>query len=375
MKQKIMFLYLKTAGGHVSSARAISSYLDRHYSSEVETLMIDDVEEQSDFANFLSNLWEFVQYRAKWVAEANYALGRVDPLCNVPMKRFEKSAMGYLEERILRDKPDKIILLHYLFRSVVNKIIKKHSLDIKVRVVVTDPFTVHNIWLGGKEYKYMMFSRKAKRYAIKKKIKKENIELFPYFVNEKYSKKPTTRQIESCKKRFGVDNGKRTILYNATGNSIEKAESLVSAFLRNKIDVNFLIMCGKSKELKRKMELLAMEYPRMTIKLFGYVGFVDKLLVASDFVISKAGPATIFEILLLDKIPIITTYFWKQEKGNVDFVVNNGLGFYEPRVKRIPLLFKEIISEQGIVDQININRESLDLSNGLSEVGKYIVEM
>lgn len=371
-----MFLYLRTGGGHINSAKAISSYIDEHYSAEAETILVDDIEEQSDFANFMSKQWAFAQYKAKWWGETYYALGKAE-LYDVPIRRLERSIIDYLEERILETKPDKIIIFHSFLISSVFKIIKRNSLDIKTRVIVTDPFTIPKSWLSQKESKYVLFSEQARRYAYKRKIKYENTIVFPYIVNDKYSKKPTARQEESYKKKFGVNNGKKTILFNAAGYSTEKAKSIMKSLLKNKIDVNFMIMCGKSKEMRRKIELIAMEYPRKVINLYEYNDYVEKLIGASDFVICKAGPATVFEILLQGKIPIITSYMWEQEKGNVQFVVNNKIGFYEPRVRMVAWLFKEILDESGsgIVDQINWNREELELRNGTPEVSEYILNM
>ena len=77
-------------------------------------------------------------------------------------------------------------------------------------------------------------------------------------------------------------------------------------------------------------ELIKKLYPDVRIHVYGFVDFVYELINISDAVITKGGPATVMEILQLNKIPVISSYIWEQEKGNVELVTQSNVGFYEP---------------------------------------------
>lgn len=61
------------------------------------------------------------------------------------------------------------------------------------------------------------------------------------------------------------------------------------------------------------------------------LGFVTKMaeyMVASDVLVSKAGPGTISEAAALSLPVLLTSYLPGQEEGNVDFVVDNNFGAF-----------------------------------------------
>lgn len=68
------------------------------------------------------------------------------------------------------------------------------------------------------------------------------------------------------------------------------------------------------------------------VKVVG-LGFVTRMaeyMVASDVLVSKAGPGTISEAAALSLPVMLTSYLPGQEEGNVDFVVENKFGSFCP---------------------------------------------
>jgi UDP-N-acetylglucosamine:LPS N-acetylglucosamine transferase len=66
------------------------------------------------------------------------------------------------------------------------------------------------------------------------------------------------------------------------------------------------------------------------VKVVG-LGFVTRMaeyMVASDILVSKAGPGTISEAAALSLPIMLTSYLPGQEEGNVDYVVNGGFGAF-----------------------------------------------
>jgi hypothetical protein len=62
---------------------------------------------------------------------------------------------------------------------------------------------------------------------------------------------------------------------------------------------------------------------------------MEVLMAASDTVVTKAGPGTLMEALVMRRPVIITEAVGMQEHGNIDFVVDRGLGAYAPAVEQI----------------------------------------
>jgi processive 1,2-diacylglycerol beta-glucosyltransferase/1,2-diacylglycerol 3-beta-galactosyltransferase len=50
------------------------------------------------------------------------------------------------------------------------------------------------------------------------------------------------------------------------------------------------------------------------------------------------------EILMMGKVPVVNSYIREQEKGNVEFIIRNKLGFYEPNVKKMIGIIKDMLA-------------------------------
>jgi UDP-N-acetylglucosamine:LPS N-acetylglucosamine transferase len=93
-----------------------------------------------------------------------------------------------------------------------------------------------------------------------------------------------------------------------------------------------LVVTGKNHT--RYTELLA-QRQSPTTHIYGFVADMDLLMAASDVVITKAGPGTLMEALVMQRPVIITEAVGMQEQGNIDFVLNHDIGFYCPTLERI----------------------------------------
>jgi hypothetical protein len=62
---------------------------------------------------------------------------------------------------------------------------------------------------------------------------------------------------------------------------------------------------------------------------------MEELMGASDLVITKAGPGTLMEALVLGRPVIVTEAIGMQERGNIDFVLNHELGVFCPTIDRL----------------------------------------
>ena len=115
------------------------------------------------------------------------------------------------------------------------------------------------------------------------------------------------------------------------------------------------------------------KYKLENLKIFGFIDFVHDLLSISDIVITKCGASTFMEILLSKKIPIVNSYIWEQEKGNVDFLVDNGMGIFEKRISKLPFIINNLFSEKIELMKYKNNIEKGNLKNGTAEVANHII--
>lgn len=75
---------------------------------------------------------------------------------------------------------------------------------------------------------------------------------------------------------------------------------------------------------------------------------------------------------MMNKIPVINSYIREQEKGNMEFVVQNKVGIYEPNIQKMVAIVHTMLSSDLSLYHQNIQK--LHLRNGTQEVAEYLLK-
>lgn len=373
-KCKYLMLYLKTGGGHLAPAKSVSDYIQKTYPDKIEPVLIDGLAEAPSYARFIvEDGYRILQSKAKWYYELLYALNKIIGIAKYNSLLVSERIKPYLKEKILNEKPCKIVIFHFFLIKPVYDILQENKLNIPVITVVTDPFIAHPIWFLEKKQNLIVFSQRLKSYAVRKKIHPGKVHVFPFILDEKYSSPLPKEEIPVLKKRLGFDPEKKLVLIMGGGDGIPKGEMILKSLLEQLPEVSMAIVCGRNKSLYEFALELKKKGNYENLKVYGYISFVYNLLSASDVVITKCGASTFMEILMTRKIPVVNDYIWEQEKGNVEFLVKNRLGIYEKNMKKLPSVIKRLLMDEGLYKSYIANIERAHLRNGTSDVAEFIV--
>ncbi len=370
-----MFLYLKTGGGHLSPARSVAQWVEKNH-QEIKIDLVDGFEGVRPIVKLaVEDGYRKSQEKATWVFEGLYFFNKFKPFARITSWFISKFVVPILEKKILSDKPDKIVIFHFFLIKPVSDIIKKHNLSIPVLTVVTDPFTAHPIWFLDVNQHFIVFSQQLKDdLEDRVKISPERIQQFPFILNEKFSSTLAEDEKKLVRDRFGISKESKVILIMGGADGIPRGARILKRMLNSDINAQIIIVCGRNINLYTKALKLKEEFKAKNLHVFGFVDFVYELLSISDLVITKCGASTFMEVLMCGKIPLINSYIWEQEKGNVDFICNNQLGHYEKRVRKIPFLVKSIIYDDNEKRLYSRNIDQLGLVNGTPQVSEFILQ-
>ncbi|MBN1969700.1 MAG: hypothetical protein JXR48_07060 [Candidatus Delongbacteria bacterium] len=372
MKKKMLFLYLKTGGGHFSAAKSIKDYLMSTY-DDMEIVLGDGLENGNKVVRaIIEDGYRLSQSIALWVYELLYGFHKVKPISKMTTKIVSNFIKPKIKEFIENHNPEKIVIFHFFLVDPVLKVLKEMKVNIPVLTVVTDPYTAHPMWFMHKNLKYILFSEEVlENSARKMKISDDNVQIFPYILNEKFRYDENVKP-DDLKNKLGFELNKDVVLLMGGGDGIPKGEKILKNLLAELPNVEYAVVCGRDKQLYSTIEDLKISNNLENIKIFGYIDNVNELMIISDIVISKCGPSTFMEILLSKKVPVISSYIWEQEKGNVDFLKDNQLGIYENNIKKIPQVVSKLLNDveyrNSFLDSIN----KTSLENGTSKVGDFI---
>ena len=369
-----MFVYLKTGGGHLAPARAIFNYLNQHFPDKTEPKLIYGFEKTPRWVQYIiEDGYRMLQYTGKWFFEFLYALNKLPLVARISCNLLAPFMTGYLEETILNEKPEKIVIFHFFCIIPIKRILKKNKLSIPVQTVITDPFTPHPMWFLKKNQNFIVFSKRLEERIIKMK-RGYTVRSFPFILDSKFSNSLSGEEILSLKIGFGYNPDKKIVLILGGGDGIPKGENILEKILKSNLDADIGIVCGKNEALLNAAEKLKGKYQAHNLKIYGYVDFIYELINISEVVITKCGASTIMEILNLKKVPVVNNYIWEQELGNVDYLIKNKLGIYEPQIKNLPKAVKNLLEDEKLYSTYQQNISNEKLENGVSKVASYIIE-
>lgn len=372
-KKKYLLFYLKTGGGHFAPASSLAGYFKRHHPEKIYPVLVDGFEKTNRVVkNLIEDGYRNLQSKAKWAYEALYAFNKLILFARISCYIVSKSSVKFIKKRIVEEKPDKIVILHFFLIEPVYEAVRKLKLDIPIYTIVTDPFTAHPMWFLRKDQRFIVFSERLKQ-TLAAEIEKERVEVFPFILEEKFSQPVPASAVTVLKREMGFTTGKKIILMLGGGDGIPQGRAILEKLLRTNPDAEIAVVCGRDKSLYNAAIKLKENYPDISLKVYEFVSFVYELLNISDVVITKCGASTIMEILILKKVPVVNNYIWEQEKGNIDFVQDNRLGIYERNIARLPAELNRLISDEEYYRSFRKNIENLKLKNGVSDVAEFLL--
>jgi len=374
LTRKYLFLYLKTGSGHLAPAKAISQVIECEYSSQANVTLVDGLDGGSEFARFLiEDGYRFLQSNARWYYAVLYFINKF----SLPARWTLRVACLFLKprlrKRIEEEKPDGIVVFHFLLIKPIHEIVQESGLDIPVVTVVTDPFTAHPMWFLTKEQEFVLFSDELRKSSVRRGVPGSQIQVFPFPVSQQFSRKMNAEEIAATKKQYALPEGRKVILIFGGGDGIPRGARILRSLASLK-DFSIVVVCGKNQKFYEQALFIRNSTTHQHMTVFGFVDFIYELVSISDVVISKCGASTFKEILLLGKIPIVTDYIWEQEKGNVEFLREHRLGFFEPDLAKLSPLVKRMSDDRALYDSMTVNIANAGLRNGAPDVARWLVE-
>ncbi len=376
MGQKIGFLYLRTGAGHLFGAKALSAKLKELYGDEVDCKLYDV------FGNGLKFSRTF--FEKGYFLTTNYFLSGYVTFYQVTKSKkvidiIKKILAPFIVPKIVRfiktNKIEKIVCVHEILIHCARIAIDRIDPSIKLITIIMDPFTAHPVWFYEKNTELIVFSKKLRNEAIKKyNFEPQRVWHYPIMISEKFTEVYSEDKKIEIKKQFKIPLDKKVVLVAGGGEGLKEAYPIVKNFIKEDLDICLLVVCGKNKQLKYRLENLLSSSQNKNIKIFGFVSFMHALMNISDCIITKGGPATLFEALTVNKPIIVSNFVRGQEFGNVVYITENKVGWYIPEPKNIIAKVKELFSNQKHFEEIENRIKKLQLKNGIKSISNFIYE-
>ena len=338
----ILFAISDTGGGHRSGAQAIDAALAQ-ISGTATTRHIVDLLANTNMplVRNAPNLYDSLSTRWLPIYDGMFNLTngtrRMDFLTHVVYIGAHRSLLRVLEAT----QPSLVVSVHPLLNRLIGNARRTYRLSFRFVSVVTDLVSIHAAWADPNMELTMVPTREAYDRMQALGVPESQLLLTGFPVHPKF----TTSTLAPAEGRrvLGLPSDLFTILLTAGGVGSGNLRDMVIELVRDYPQHQLLVVTGKNAALREELEQMNLG---QHVRIFGFVSNMEQLMAASNIVVTKAGPGTLMEALVMQRPVIVTAAVGAQEQGNIDFVLNHELGAFCPTADRISPAIAELMQPE-----------------------------
>jgi UDP-N-acetylglucosamine:LPS N-acetylglucosamine transferase len=365
MPQRILLVYTKAGGGHLALAQNLHKLLtELEPDSEIRLFNFFDVGPRW-IGQAIQDGYNFAVNKQRWLYTVFEAFYQTRPAINTFARVLGMRMAPAINEYLEEFRPDKIIYcypVNHAFRRL--PYVRKHKP--KTLTVVSDIFSPHLYWFIDTRDQYVVASPEAYSIARRCRVPPENLHYFQTLIDPKFDKPLDPGEVARLREEWGLTHP-YTVLVTGGGAGLKISLNLVRELVKMQ-DINVVVVCGYNQKLYRQLEAFKQKNRISNLVLFGFTKQMYELINVSSVVVSKAGPATIAEVLSQHKDLIVCDYVWPQEYGNVELIRHEKLGHYIRHPRKIAEKIKELKTHP-------YDRKTLNLQNDIVRLVKYILSL
>jgi processive 1,2-diacylglycerol beta-glucosyltransferase len=349
MKSKSILILSATAGaGHVRAGEALAAAAEeshtpvairhddilsytspvfRKYYGEVYTTIVQKSPE----------LWDFLYERTRTPGKGNAKSPLIRIFDNFNYRKY----LRMLET----NRPDAVLCTHFLPYVAISDRLKSPSWTIPFFSVPTD-YEVHTLWIDPSIRKYYAATEEAAWTLQSAGVPADRILVTGIPVLPVFGRPPARNR---AARGLSINPRTFTIMILSGGYGIGVVDKLVPAlagFLgklpRRKFQL--LVVCGRNAGLHKILSGLGLP-ANVSMTLFGFISDIEKLMAASDLLISKSGALSTTEAVTCRLPMILFGTTPGQESHNATYFVENGTALRATSVHNVLFKVGRILDE------------------------------
>ncbi|HEY9899386.1 MAG TPA: glycosyltransferase [Pantanalinema sp.] len=362
MNKHILVMYETAGGGHYANARAIENAFKTRHPGCTVTLMHISAATNSKRVEYLYNSYnDMLKADPRMVHYGYQIMNRVnaEQIIFPLLLKANRNLEDYLREQ----DPDIIVSVFGVVNYAAMSVLDRMGWTGKKPYVIFVTDLTRNFlrsWVHPEADMMIAMLDESREQLIAYGMPAERIRVLhgmpvnPTFMTQRKSREEARRALGMALDRF-------TVLITMGGvankNTIRFSKELADSGL----PLQLIVACGRNAALKRKMDRLA-SHARIPIKVLGFTDQMPTLMDASDVAVSKPGPGTIAE-LAYKEIPMLIDGIFApmpQEKGNLDFVVEKGIGTVITRSSSVSAQIRDLMENPHKVERLKENMRRIN---------------
>jgi UDP-N-acetylglucosamine:LPS N-acetylglucosamine transferase len=325
MTKRALLLISDTGGGHRSAANAIAAALDEISSPNSFEHRIEDVAAHCAFPLTQLGLGYSMALRyAPPVYGALYYATNGRRRYRALVRFCEPLYRERLRDLFIGYQPDIIVSVHPLLNHAALRARDDARMHhVPIVTVITDLGKVHESWLVSDADAVVVPAREVYQRALSRGVPPQRLHLLGHPISPKFD--DVTGSKAELRKQLDLPPDAFIVMLMAGGEGGGKLLSTSLALARARLPVELVVVCGRNEPLEQKLRELSASLPT-PMHVLGFTNKIPEYFRAVDLLVTKAGPGTLAEANAAQLPVVVYDYVPGQERGNVNFVRDNGLG-------------------------------------------------
>ncbi len=339
--RRLLILFSDTGGGHRSAASAAAEALGDLYGETVQIAFVDPLAEYVSWPlNRLGSIYTYlVRLKGKpWAVVWHLSNGQ---------RRVRVLTKGWwllvraAFLKLLRDHPaDAVVCCHPLFNAPIKRALNSVNIHIPLITLMTDLIAGHPFWFEPGGTRYLVPTKEARRRALACGLPAERILVTGLPVNPRFVAAAHKDPL-AARRRLGLDPDLPVVLLVGGAEGMGPFHRLCKTVATSGAQAQLVMIAGRNERLRAR---LTAETWHLPVQVKGFVHNMHEWMRAADLLVTKAGPSTISEALVMGLPIVLSDALPGQEQPNVDYVVQAGAGVWAPTPRRAATAVRDLLS-------------------------------
>jgi 1,2-diacylglycerol 3-beta-galactosyltransferase len=339
--RQVLFLFSDTGGGHRSSAYAVAQAMQDLYAEQVHIELVDVLADYAPWPlSHLGSLYPYMVRMRGWLWAAGYHISngprRIAMLTGICWPWVQTAI-----SRLLRDHPaDVIVSCHPIFNHVTMRTLTQTGNKAKLVTLVTDLATAHAFWIAPGIPHCLVATEEGRQCALAYGLTADRISVTGLPVSPHFVATAQKDQI-AVRRQLGLEPDVPVVLLVSGAEGMGPMHRLSKAMANSNVRAQLVIITGRNGQLRARLSAETWSLP---VRVEGFVHNMHEWMRAADLLVTKAGPSTVSEALVMGLPMVLSGALPGQERPTVDYVVRSGAGVWAPTPGRIARMVHELLA-------------------------------
>jgi len=368
--RRLLILFSDTGGGHRSAASAVAEALQDLYGETAQIAFIDPLAEYAPWPlDQLGNIYTYmVRLKGKpWAIAWHLSNGQRRVM--VLNKGWWLLARAMFLELLRDHTADVVVCCHPLFNAPILRGLDNINAHTPLVTLMTDLIAGHPFWFEPGGSRYLVPTEGARRGALACGLPAERIQVTGLPVNPRFAA-ITRKNPLAVRRRLGLEPDLPVVLLVGGAEGMGPFYRLCKTVAASGVQAQLVMIAGRNEQLQARLTATTWALP---VQVKGFVQNMHEWMRAADLLVTKAGPSTISEALVMGLPIVLSGALPGQERPNVEYVVQAGAGVWAPTPRRAAVAVRNLLSPDNLsLAQMAVHAKALGQPDAARRVAEIV---